>query len=390
MNRQSLIVVSIVTLIALVAAISVQRHNKPASDVTARSGSLLPQLASGIDSLDRIRLAGAGDSELVTLEKAGSGWVVANRGGFPADAAKLRELVLALVDAKTIEAKTANPERHAMLGVEDIGKPDAKGVLVELSGLSQPARIVIGNVNGAGGGTFVRRADEPQSWLVGGTLSIERDPSAWIARDVAGIPSNRIHEVVIDRGKSSLTVTKPTVGDGNFTIANLPKGREPSSEFAANPLASMLAELRIDDVIPAADAIPPADAIKGRYTLFDGIIVDASAWTVDGKHRLQLIADRDHARSDVFVAAEQAAAVAAFDAAKPAEGESEPTPPLAKTDPAKDAAERIAAIDAEVTALNARFSGWTFVIPAYKFDTINKSIDDLLAEAPSKSAKSGK
>jgi hypothetical protein len=52
--------------------------------------------------------------------------------------------------------------------------------------------------------------------------------------------------------------------------------------------------------------------------------------------------------------------------------------PLAVSDPAKDHADRIAALNKQVADLGARFNGWTFVLPAYKYANMNKSMSDLL------------
>ena len=38
----------------------------------------------------------------------------------------------------------------------------------------------------------------------------------------------------------------------------------------------------------------------------------------------------------------------------------------------------LAAVQAEVDPINARLGGWRFQIPAFKYATIDKTIDDLL------------
>jgi hypothetical protein len=55
-----------------------------------------------------------------------------------------------------------------------------------------------------------------------------------------------------------------------------------------------------------------------------------------------------------------------------------PAKPASMEDPAKDREMRRAALDKEVVDLNARFSGWTFVLPSYKYANMNKSMSDLL------------
>ena len=48
------------------------------------------------------------------------------------------------------------------------------------------------------------------------------------------------------------------------------------------------------------------------------------------------------------------------------------------SDPAKDKAERVKTLSDEVASLNKSFSGWTFVLPNYKFGSFDKSMDDML------------
>lgn len=417
MNRKTLTVIAIVTAIVLIAAVWAHRSQKADSEVTSSANLLMPQLASHINDIDTIKLTAAGQNEIATFKRGDKGWLLANRSNYPADAAKLREFVLKLSDAKTIEAKTKNPDLYPNLGVEDVTAPSAGGVLVELDGMPKKAAVIIGNVNGGGGGgTFVRRMGDEQSWLIAGTLTVDRNASDWIAKEIADIPSSRIRVVVIEKDGKTLRVSKPAGSDGNFVIENIPSGRKPSSKFAANGLAATLAGLRVDDVTAAAQMPIPADAIKAQYFTSNGIRVNATAWTASDKHYAQFKASVVDAVSNDWIGMEQAkqdaahqAAVAdatTIDAAEPdaatvdvgdaAATVASPAKPLALTDPDKDRSEKHAAIQDEVDRLNDAFDGWTFTLPAYKFDNINKGMDDLLLPAdaanaaPVKPAKSNK
>lgn len=411
MNRRTLAVVAIVTLIALIAAVATHHSQKADSEVTSTAGLLLPQLATHVNDITSVKLATAGQNEIATFKRGDRGWLVANRSDYPADAGKLRELVLKLTDAKTIEAKTKNPELYSKLGVEDITAPNAGGVLIELGGLPQKTAVVIGNVNGGGGGgTFVRRMGDEQSWLIAGTLTVERNTSDWIAREIADIPSSRIRVVVIEKGGKILRVSKPAGSDGNFEIDDIPKNRKPTTDFAANGLAATLSGLRVDDVTAATQMAAPADAIKAQYLIANGVRVNATAWTVGDKHYGQFNASVDDTVANDWIGMEQAkqdaahqAAVADAETAAAAKPDAAiadsastgvaPAKPLALTDPDKYRNEKLAEIKAEVDRLNAAFEGWTFTLPAYKFDNINKSMDDLLLPAdvaktvPAKPAK---
>jgi hypothetical protein len=48
------------------------------------------------------------------------------------------------------------------------------------------------------------------------------------------------------------------------------------------------------------------------------------------------------------------------------------------SDPAKDAQQRLDAAKKEAAGLQQRFQGWTYVLPAYRYDSLAKRMDDLL------------
>ncbi len=378
MNAKTLYILVAVALLALGAAVAINFSNRPESDVSEQAKPLLPQLHDHVNDVSAITLTGAGDQVLATLKRGNDGWSVAEKSGYPADLAKIREFLLKLDAATIVEAKTSNPKLYADLGVSDLKDKDAKGMLVELSGLAQPVRIIVGNFNGAGGGgTFVRRDGEAQSLLVKGNLSIAKNVADWEKRDLADIASSRLKSVVLTSPDGKvLKVYKEQPADSNFKIADVPKGRETSSEFAANSLGSTLAGLKADDVVAAKDAAPDEKVYKAGYATFDGLVVDIAAWARDGKDYAQLTAKLDIATADAQIAAAQAKAKADFEAAVAAAGKKaaddksatdkqaagtpaaapEVPKPLAVSDAAKDRQDRLDALNKEVDALNKTFA----------------------------------
>jgi len=214
-----------------------------------------------------------------------------------------------------------------------------------------------------------------------------------LAKSLLDLPATRIREVVLTRpdGKT-LRVYKNMATDSNFSVADVPKGREPSSEFAANGLASTLAGMSLDDVYSATDAAPPADGkvYKAQYRTFDGVTVEIIAWKRDEKALARISATLDQAQAEASVDQAQAHAKAEWDtaqkaitenAAKVASSEAKPidaVAPAAVSDPAKDRAQRLDTLKTEVATWSKHFDGWTFVLPEHKFSNIDKSIADVL------------
>ena len=398
MNQKTLIGLVIAALVAIAAAIALNHSNRPRSETVEASTWLVPSLHEHVNDVNKVVVTGAGGQVLATLGRGANGWTLAEKGGYPVDTGKLRAFLLKLADAKRLEQKTSNKDKYVVLGVEDVASKDAKGVEVELDGLAQPLKLVIGNTDPRGG-TYVRTAGEPVSWLASGTLTVEKGAADWLQKDLVDLAATRIASVAITHADGShVSVTKNTRGDANYVLADVPKGREAGSEFAINGLASTLAGLRFDDVVPAKDAAPGDAILKAHYTTFDGLVVEAMAWEKDGKDYAQFVASLDAALAEKGIAADQAKAKADYDAAITADAaakkdakanvDAAPAKPASVEDPAKDREMRLAALNKEVVDLNAHFGGWTFVLPAYKYANMNKSMADLLKPLEEKKAAS--
>ncbi|HEY0178678.1 MAG TPA: DUF4340 domain-containing protein [Dokdonella sp.] len=393
MNQKTLIGLAVAALIAIVAAVVLTQRSQPRSEGGEPAAAYLaPELRDHVNDVDKVVVTGAENTTIATLVRGQNGWTLAEKGGYAVDTGKLRGFLLKLADARLVEQKTANKDKYAALGVEDVAAKDAKGVEVELGGLAKPVKLIVGNASTRGGGTFVRRAGDATSWLASDLPSVDKAAADWLKKDLTDIPAKRIASVAITRpdGRNA-RVYKDAEGDANFKLADVPKGREAGSAFALNGLAAALSGLRFDDVVPAKDAAPDDTALKLRYATFDGLVVDATAWEKDGKDYVQFKASLDAAQADKGIAAAQAKAKADFDTAtaaaesakaskdgKAGDAADAPIKPLAVSDPAKDRENRFAALNQEVADLAARFDGWTYVLPAYKYASMNKSQDDLL------------
>ncbi|MGD9582342.1 MAG: DUF4340 domain-containing protein [Lysobacterales bacterium] len=398
MNQATVIklLAATVAVLGLAFWASTSRH---AESGLRDNGSLVIGLRTALNDIHTVRIIGAGNKTLVTLNKADKGWGVGERQGYPADIEKVRSFLIGLADSVLIEAKTSNPELYAKIGVEDLAGAEAKGLRIELDGAATPVKLIVGHYSSQGAvGSYVRRNDEAQSWLARGSLIPDTKPELWLQNSLADIESSRLRQVEINRGGSKLLVSKSNPGDDKFQIQGIPKGREPKSEYEANGIGSVLSGLRLQDVRKASTDNTDKAELQARYSTFDGLLIHAEA-SGQGENnwvRFSALLDPIAAEAAILSAqqkaiAEHAAATEAWtaaqaDASKPEGGdkspakpaEAAPTAPLAVSDPAKDKAERMQALQTTVSELNARFQGWEFQLPPFTFANINRSMDDLL------------
>lgn len=407
MMQKRLLSLLLITVAVLGIGLILTQRQQPTGEGRSESGPLVPGLAAALNDISSIRISKAKGELVAELTRSDSGWSVANRSNYPADLAKVREYLIKLSESKVRETKTSKPENYARLGVEDIAGESATGVSVELGGLKEPVKLIVG-VSAGGGtpGTFVRRDGEAASYLVSGDVIPDKEGQNWLAPEIIDIASDQVHTVAVTGpDKSVLKLSKSDPVAFNYVVEGLPKGRTLSSESAGNQTAALLSGLTLEDVLPADQATPdPASTWSATYVTYDGYVIDATLWESAGKSWMKFATRIDEAQLDTWVAAEKtkadaartaaeaaAAAKAATDAAKPeADADAADTPPIiAAADPAaaipapfdadKAKADKRAELDKRMSEFNAKSAPWVYAIPTWKAANLKKKVDDLLA-----------
>lgn len=345
MSRRSLIVLLaallVLALLALLAGPE-SRHDE--------EQLLFPDLKAQLNEVNGIIVRGPGNQLVATLRRSDDRWIVAERN-YPADVGMIRANLLALAGARIVEEKTSTPELYDRLGVQDIALATARGLQLELSGTSTPVRLIIGEAaGGSGDSRYVRRTGEAQSWLVSGRFTPGRSTGEWLDRRLLDIPAERIQAVSITQpGIPTLRLAKSARGEADFSVADIPAGRELSYPGVGNSLGGLLSGLQLDDVhgrdVLGAD---PGKPVVARFACFDGLVIEASAWRTPDGTRLSFLASVDEAQAERHAAPD--------------------TPDFAT-------------VRAEAEAINARLAGWIYTLPGHKTEQFTRRLQDLLAPA---------
>lgn len=364
MTSRRLIILAALAIVALLGALLVTRQPSSGGDA---SQALYPKLKSELDAIKTVRLYQPGDKLAVELTRGEQGWTVAQRANYPAETAKVHRLLRALADAKQVEEKTSNPENYPTLGVEDISNAAATGSRVQLEGNETPVNLIVGKRGMGSQSTYVRRADQPASWLIDVNVEAPASPQDWLNKDIVSIASNRIQSATVAADGKTYTASKQSRDAADFAVNGLPKGRELSSPSAAYSAGSALTALTLADVKPAAEFADAKPDTTATYRTFDGLVLELNGWTRDGKHYLAVQPAFDEALEKQFH----------LEPAKPAEttGEApEGAPPSAPSPTSTVDAK------AEAQKAGARLSGWVYEIPDYKYEVIFKPVEELLKE----------
>lgn len=373
MKARSLWMMVVAAVAALLAAAWVVGSRAPEAALP-QPGPLAPGLAKALDSVTRVRIVGAGDATLATLDRGADGWSVAERSGYRADIEKLRALLQTLATAQRVEARTRVPERYAQLGVEDVSAADARGVRVEVVTPQQTHAWIIGNNPVRGVGTYVRAADQAQSWQIGTNLAVGRSAANWLDRNLVDIGANRVVGIEVAPAQGPGFALARTEDDpaSDFAFVTLPKGRRPAEGFRREALAGVLSGLMFDDVFTPEQRAVPEQVQRTIYRLEDGRELEIHSWTQDS-HTLATFTQRlDQARADAWRArqAERQVTASSNDAADGADAAAPEVDGAADIDPAQ-----------AVDAFQKAHAGWVYQLPGYKASNLDKPLEAYLEPA---------
>lgn len=377
MNGRHLAVVTVVAIVALVAAFWATTVREPLIDDIG--APLLAGLEQDVNEVSALRIYAGDDDAAVSLVRTDSGWQVTEKAGYRADTAKVRKLLLELASARVIEEKTSNPAYYPRIGVQD---NDGDNVRLEFEGV-ELAPLIVGNLESAREAVYVRRASEAVSWLASGAIAVPTEPLQWLDREIIDLPQSRIAMVEIQHPDGEIVrLSKRSFGQQDFDVANVPDGRSLKRDNVANPVAAALAGLRFDEVA-AADADDGGETVQIRLHTFDGLVLNVDAWKADNQAYARLRASTDAATAARF---QQAAVDAGDDAVADGGDVADTTATAAATaatsaETTEAAAPDMGAVADEASRLNASLDGWRYTIPMARYDQLTRRLADFLADA---------
>lgn len=334
MSARQLVVLAIVAAGLIVAALVWNRRQQ--LDPEQARALVFSELAQRQFTLDNLRLLGAGNRPLVTLQKRRGVWLVHERNDYPADAGKVGGSLFALAQTHLQEAKTADAAHYPRIGVEALSSPQAQGMQLRLEGGGPTLRLLIGHAHVNFDGDYLRVNDGAQAWLSDRHLDLSRDPVDWLDHHLIDRPLARIAQVQVESADSpGYTLVHR---DDRFRLADLPSAAMGESH-AGDALAGFLDQLSFDDV-----AVDDGKAVVERRVNFvgvDGVQIEVMAWRVQGKVWVRCQATLDEKRANDWLAETSA------------EKSQQPVAAMAR-------------LRSQVALWQSRFTGNRFLLPAFK------------------------
>ncbi|MSR60832.1 MAG: DUF4340 domain-containing protein [Planctomycetes bacterium] len=378
MKQKNLLLLSAVTVAALaVAALSLRKDGGASG---APEKLLFPALGEHLNEITEVHVEKAGKS--ATLRKEGGQWKLTDRGGYPAQFEKIKELAVKVAELEIEEAKTSKKANHAKLGVEwpstvVEGSEDAVAGLATFkdAGGKELASVVIGKSEWQGSKPkiYARRTGEDQVYLCrptgSGGLDLAPEARQWIEPKFLDLDNERVQNVSIEHADGeTIAIARSTTNHTQFKVQNVPPGRTEKYDGVATGVATALSNMQLDDVRAVTEVdFTQSPLAKARFKTVDGLELVLETAKFEDKTWVKVVASYTPPPEPPAEAKPAEGEAPAGEGDKPAES--------SKKDVAKEAAE-----------LNQRLAPWAFEVASYKTDVLARHMAELLDD-PNPAAK---
>ena len=337
--------------------------------------TVFPALLDRVNSVVRVRVTG--NEGPFTLARDGDRWVVEEKERYAADPDRVHKLILGAAGMTRVEPKTGNPDLYPKLWLEDPSGEDAKSVRFTLEDASgaELASWVLGDRRPSKSDAsrtelYIRVAGDPMAWLVEGSVPGGPTIIDWLDRHVTRIDRERLRAVeVVHADGTVVAVDKPAPADTDFTLRDVPAGREVDSQYRINDVGRFLEDLRFEDVAPSSSLNFFGSVDKRlQATTFDGLRIHLETVMRDGEAWARLRAEVDEG---LIEAPGDDAAASGDGAATSGDGAGTETGDTA------GALRPLDEVRAEAERLNAQWKDWAYELPSFKRDYIARRMDEL-------------
>ena len=286
--KQLLVVLVTAIILSAFALVLYQRQNNPGQQKEegqlARGDLMLDDIGEWVEQIAQVKIILTDPPGEIALAKIGEQWQVQSCSGYPANPAKIQELVNELMMFTVADRLTAKPEKYENFGV--VGDIGAQGVLsIEGRDGEQLLHLLFGKEREGGvsnpagmplaSGRYVRRTKDPNVYLVGQVMnSLNPALINWVDTEIISLLSTELMTLDIEH-----VTTEPMRVDwrtGAPILADLADDQQ-LKPGVASILQSGYSRLRLTNVLAATDDLASSLSFVANCSV---LVKDGTEYTV--------------------------------------------------------------------------------------------------------------
>lgn len=197
----------LIVVILVPIALFVRQPDVKTSSTDSLTGKVLME-PEEIDNVGELHLVTSQGE--IRLKQSEGKWGVTDKGGFPADTARIEDLFQKLNDIRLGEMVTANPQRHKEMGVSaplDNEKPEQDNGILAMTmktgesgkkiyfGAARQARNPDGSVGFGDVGQYIRFDGSENVFLTSSRLWLEKNPVRWLRTELIKLEQSKISRI---------------------------------------------------------------------------------------------------------------------------------------------------------------------------------------------------
>ena len=370
-----------ITILGILLAIFLNRE--PSSTISQSGQKLFPELTNVVNDIKEVVIQTK--EQTVTLKRDGQTWGVKEKANYGANFEKVKQVIVGLAELRIVEPKTKTPELYERLGLQDTDQEGSSSKMVTLKTTDNPeaARIVVGNQKPAKSNPrmsdiYIRKPDDPQTWLVTGNLPLETVSGEWLDKEVTALTTKRVHQVTVTHPKGeTLYLSKAKPEDLDFHLDSVPDGFKVSSQFNVNNVVGTLVQLELEDVKPQAEVDFSANpGVSAVLETFDGLRLHVETTKKDEKVLAKVSAEFD---GNIIQLTESDPKPEASEKAD-AETATNENSAAAEAPKKESLLKKPEEVQKEIESINQRVKNWAYVLPSFKVENFSKLKKDLISK----------
>ncbi|MFQ3192069.1 MAG: hypothetical protein ACI936_003220 [Paraglaciecola sp.] len=194
---------------------------------------------------------------MYSIKKTDGRWLATfelERPAYPTSQTKLADSIKSMISVKLVEAKTSKQQNYARLGLQSIDIDDSMASLVTLKTDEKSWQVIVGNKVSPGGGQYVLKIGDIESWKTDKTITLPIDKFFWLKKPILLYQSHDIRPVLRVDSQDWHIVRSVS---GNFELMNMPKDRELAYASILNSIIGSLTSLDFEHLFFADEFFKP-------------------------------------------------------------------------------------------------------------------------------------